>query len=82
MMEAINLGAAVLYGVLGDAIEVYLYEVDIWVEDVHLPGVVVIGDRRGSETILGRNILNKLVLLLDGPHNEMEISEQRARRKP
>ena len=42
-----------------------------------LPSVIVVGDDQGSEVLLGRNVLNKLILLLDGQSRETELLEQR-----
>ncbi|MEW5868605.1 MAG: hypothetical protein AB1894_04965 [Chloroflexota bacterium] len=44
-----------------------LYLLDIEVGGQTLPGIYVVGDELGDEIILGRNILNRLRLLLDGP---------------
>lgn len=45
----------------------YVYEVDIRVGDIILPAVDVVGDRHGNQILLGRNLLNKLDLRLQGP---------------
>lgn len=49
-----------------------LFVVDIDFGEWRLPGVFVVGDEQGDEIILGRNILNKLRLLLDGPDEFVE----------
>jgi len=51
----------------GERRRVFLYLADIHVGPVVLPGMYVVGDEVGQETILGRNVLNHLRLLLDGP---------------
>lgn len=51
----------------GERCVVYLYLVDIHVGGVTLPGVYVVGDERGDEVILGRDVLNRLRMTLDGP---------------
>ena len=51
---------------------VRLYLVDVEIEAVRLPSVYVAGDPDGEEIILGRNILNKLPLFLDGPTERTE----------
>lgn len=79
-VEATHLGQATLWGVLGESREVHLYEIDMHIESLVLPGVVVVGDDFGDEFLLGRNILNKLVILLDGLRRETEFFEQRPRR--
>jgi hypothetical protein len=74
--EAIDLGDAILYGIVGEARRVHLYEIDLQVGPLLLPGSVVVGDDHGHEVLLGRNVLNKLILLLDGPRNETELFER------
>jgi len=53
-----------------------LFVVDIELDGLRLPGVFVVGDEQGDEIVLGRNVLNKLRLLLDGPANVTEIPSQ------
>jgi len=43
------------------------------IEDIRLPAVEVVGDEQGEEIVLGRNVLNRLRLLLDGPAGQLEI---------
>jgi hypothetical protein len=38
-----------------------------------LPDVYVVGDELGDETVLGRNVLDELRLLLDGPQALMTL---------
>ena len=52
---------------------VNLYLVDIEVGELTLPGMWVVGDEWGSEVVLGRNALNRLRLLLDGPAAATEV---------
>lgn len=75
--EAIGLGDAILHGIVGEARRVHLFEIDLHVGSLLLPGAVVVGDDHGHEVLLGRNKLNKLILLLDGPRNETELFERR-----
>jgi hypothetical protein len=77
-VEAIDIGSAILHGVLGESREVHLYEVDLHVESLMIPSITAIGDDFGSEIILGRNVLNKLILLLDGQHTKTDLFEQRS----
>lgn len=51
----------------GERRRVFLYLADVHIGQVLLPGMYVVGDEIGQETILGRNVLNRLRLLLDGP---------------
>jgi len=57
----------------GQSVEVNLYAVDVVVEEIILPGILVVGDETGDEVILGRDVLNRLRLLLDGLKLESEI---------
>ena len=50
----------------GESTPVNLYAVDVIIERVTLPGILVVGDEVGNEVILGRDVLNRLRLLLDG----------------
>lgn len=50
-----------------------LFVVDIELGSLRLPGIFVIGDEQGTEIILGRNVLNKLRVLLDGPAGQSNI---------
>lgn len=53
-----------------------LFTVDIGVEELRLPAVDVVGDEEGIEIILGRNALNRLKLLLDGPARYTQILQK------
>ena len=57
----------------GERRMVFVYLVDLKIELHTLPSVFVVGDDQGDETILGRDVLNKLVVTLDGPQEVMEI---------
>ena len=56
----------------GEARLVNLYTLDVGIDGVTLPAVEVVGDQ-GQEIILGRNVLNHLRLLLDGPKEQTEL---------
>ncbi len=57
----------------GDAHPVTIYLLDIQIDKVLLPSVVVAGDSETQEVVLGRNILNKLSLFLDGPSQQTHL---------
>jgi hypothetical protein len=57
----------------GEARPVNLYSVDVIVEEITLPGILVVGDEVGNELILGRDVLNRLQILLDGLNQQTEI---------
>jgi hypothetical protein len=80
-VEAIAVGDAVLRGILGDTRVVHLFEVDLHLEDVVLPGVLAAADDQGQEVILGRNVINKLILMLDGPAAELVLVGERPGRR-
>jgi len=57
----------------GEWRSVQLFVVDLELDGLILPGVFVVGDEQGDEIVLGRNVLNKLRLLFDGPANLTEM---------
>lgn len=57
----------------GERRPVQLFLVDLDLDGLRLPGIFVVGDEQGNEIVLGRNVLNKLRLLLNGPANTTEI---------
>ena len=50
-----------------DRHSVYIYKVDIQVDRMIFPAVDVAGDPGSGEILLGRNVLNRLDLRLEGP---------------
>ena len=75
---------AYLRGLWSEQRPVILYLVDLHFEGNTLPGVEVIGiDEDDIETdedreiVLGRNVLNQLILLLDGPNKQTDILKRR-----
>jgi predicted aspartyl protease len=59
----------------GERRRVYLYLVDLQVASLNLPGVYVVGDEMGDEAVLGRDVLNRLRLLLDGKKQLTQLLE-------
>lgn len=59
----------------GERRRVLLYLVDVQIGDVLLNGLEVVGDEESDEIVLGRDILNRLRVFLDGPEKISEISE-------
>lgn len=51
-----------------------VYFLDVRLGEWRFPTVMVVGDQYGQEAIIGRNLLNKLVLTLHGPQQWLEIS--------
>jgi predicted aspartyl protease len=50
-----------------------LYVIEFQIGALNFPGIYVIADRSGDEIILGRNVLNKLALFLDGPTQQTDL---------
>ena len=61
----------------GEARTVSIYLVDLEVAGHLLPAVEVIADERENEFLLGRNVLNRLILLVDGPRERTDILTRR-----
>ncbi|MBL7162357.1 MAG: hypothetical protein ISS57_07100 [Anaerolineales bacterium] len=57
----------------GEWRSVQLFAVDIELADIKLPALFVVGDDQGDEIILGRDLLNKLRILFDGPSEATTI---------
>ncbi len=51
---------------------VQLFVVELELGERRFSNLLVVGDDQGEETVLGRTILNKLRLILDGPDNTTE----------
>ena len=49
------------------------FAIDIEIAGRRLANVFVVGDEQGDEIVLGRNVLNRLRLFLDGVANETEL---------
>lgn len=81
-------GDVILATHFGDTQRLARYLVDVQVENVFVPGIYVMADANGNEIILGRDVLNKIALFLDGPTQQTEVlddattSRLRARRAP
>jgi predicted aspartyl protease len=65
----------------GERMRVSLFTLDMRIDTWIVPGLDVIGDNRGQEVIVGRDVLNKLWLELDGPAQKIEVAARRPRRK-
>lgn len=59
----------------GERRKVILYLIDVQIGDLTLPGVEVVGDELSEEILLGRDILNLLRVVLDGPREAVEVLE-------
>lgn len=63
----------------GRARSVNVYTLDLIVGSRRLSSVDVVGDDEGQEILWGRNIINQLILLLDGLRAETDLLDQRPR---
>ena len=57
----------------GERRPVNVYLLDVGIGDLRLPLIEIVADDRGSEAILGRNVLNRLVMVLDGPKQTLQL---------
>lgn len=60
-------------GYTGGGRSVRTYLVDVEIGGLTLPGIEVVGDDATDQILIGRDALNKLRLLLDGPDQRTEI---------
>ncbi len=51
----------------GERRTVFLYLVDVQIRSITLPAIYVVGDELGKDIVLGRDVLNRLRTLLNGP---------------
>jgi predicted aspartyl protease len=54
-----------------------IYLVDLEIEGQIFPAVEVVADESGTAILLGRYILNRLILLLDGLHQQTNVLARR-----
>lgn len=59
----------------GERRRVMLYLVDIRIDEINLPAIEVVGDDATDEIILGRDVLNRLRILLNGPAGITNVSD-------
>lgn len=59
----------------GESRIVDIYLLDIGIGNIRLPVIEVVADNRGDEIIVGRNVLNKLRILLDGLAQVTEVKD-------
>jgi predicted aspartyl protease len=66
-------GRATLRGQWDESVRAYVYLVDLGIGELRLPGIEVAADDRGDDIIVGRDVLNRLLLSLDGPRKVVDI---------
>jgi hypothetical protein len=52
----------------GYATSAITYLVDIRIGDETLPGMEVVADQHGEHVLIGRDVLNRLMIFIDGPN--------------
>ena len=62
-----------LRGIVGERLPIKPYFVDIRLGDVAIPGIRVVGHLPAEDILLGRDVLNKLPLFLDGPQQQTDV---------
>ena len=62
---------------MGENRIVELFEIDLYLDEFMLPGIFVASNDVDGDVILGRNVLNRLVMLLDGHNGETEIFDRK-----
>lgn len=55
---------------------VQLFVLDLQIGDLTFPGIFAVGDEQDKDVIIGRDVLNKLRLTLDGPAQLLHIPPQ------
>ena len=80
-LAAPSLFEAQLRSAWGEFHQVTIYLVDIQLGPAHLVGIQVAADEAADEIILGRNVLNKLPLFLDGPKRATHIVDDATARR-
>ncbi len=76
IVRQIKAGAVTLKtvrGYTGGRRTVRTYLVDVEIGSFTLPGIEIVGDDAADDILLGRDVLNKLRLLLDGPGHRAEV---------
>lgn len=72
-IEVLSVGTAVMSGIWGERRRVNTYLVTIQVGNYFIRGVRVAGVDADMDAILGRNVMNELRLVLNGPAGAVEL---------
>lgn len=63
----------------GHSVSVVTYLVDVVIGNAALPAIEVAGDTVNTEIVLGRDVIDRLILLIDGSRNDTTILDKRPR---
>ncbi len=66
-----------VHPIFGPPRRLSIYTVDLLFGSARMTEVEVVGSEENAEVVLGRNVLNRLILLLDGPHLETDLLDRR-----
>ncbi len=67
-----------LISITGERKPVALFFVDVYIGEQAFSGIRVIGEADADEVILGRDVLNRLPLFLDGPETSVIIPDEKS----
>lgn len=70
---ALSVGTAVMSGIWGDRRRINTYLLSVRIGNHLIRGVRVAGIRIGMDALIGRNLLNQIVITLNGPANSIEL---------
>ncbi|MCA9922425.1 MAG: hypothetical protein KC421_08635 [Anaerolineales bacterium] len=70
---ALSVGTAVMSGIWGNRQRVNIYYLSVRIGEHMIRGVRVAGIPTGMDALVGRNLLNQIVMTLNGPANSLEI---------
>lgn len=74
-LRAPKMDRVVMRSAWGELIPSDLYAVTVQVADLVIAAAWVVGDEQGAEPVLGRDLLGRLRVLLDGPAGLFEINQ-------
>lgn len=72
-IKARYVGDGRIRGILGNSQPVQIYLISLHVGSHLIPAARVVAVSEGDETLLGRNVLNELVITLNGPASVTEV---------
>jgi len=74
-IAAVGWDRAWLHSQWGEPRLVHRYEIDLRIADRTFPSLLVVEDNQGEEVILGRNFLQYVRVMLDGPAGNLTLFE-------